>query len=188
MPAIDLGKSGLVVLDGDRHGGPDGRAALRDLLDTQDDFDRRTAPAVVTPADGLHIYFHPNGHALTNTRGDLSAGIDVRGVGGYVVAPNAVLPDGRRYAPIRGAPELTAVYPAGAVPHTGRRCRPAVGPQTGPGQASRRTTAGQRQRGDSRAVLMRKPRWRAVWQSSRQNRRVAAATRRRTKSLSGSAA
>jgi hypothetical protein len=33
LPAIDLGKSDLIALDGDRHGdGPDGRTALRNLL------------------------------------------------------------------------------------------------------------------------------------------------------------
>jgi Bifunctional DNA primase/polymerase, N-terminal len=40
LPGIDLEKSDLVVLDGDRHGGPDGRAALRELLRRQSD----TAP------------------------------------------------------------------------------------------------------------------------------------------------
>ena len=30
LPGIELGRSGLVVLDGDRHGGPDGAAALND--------------------------------------------------------------------------------------------------------------------------------------------------------------
>src|SRR4051794_34459047 len=33
MPAIDMGKAGMVALDGDRHGGPDGVAALWQLLD-----------------------------------------------------------------------------------------------------------------------------------------------------------
>jgi Bifunctional DNA primase/polymerase, N-terminal len=32
LPGIDLEKSDLIVLDGDRHGGPDGRSALRNLL------------------------------------------------------------------------------------------------------------------------------------------------------------
>ena len=117
VPAIDLGKSGLIALDGDRHGGPDGRAALRDLLDSQDDFDRRATPAVITPGDGLHVYFRPNGRKLTNTRGDLPEGVDVRGQGGYTIAPGAVLPDGKRYQPIPGAPDLIAAYQTGAVPY-----------------------------------------------------------------------
>jgi Bifunctional DNA primase/polymerase, N-terminal len=32
LPAIDLAKSGHVVLDGDRHGGPDGVAAAEELF------------------------------------------------------------------------------------------------------------------------------------------------------------
>jgi hypothetical protein len=38
LPGIDLEKADLVVLDGDRHGGPDGRAALRELLQAQSDY------------------------------------------------------------------------------------------------------------------------------------------------------
>jgi hypothetical protein len=33
LPGIDLEKSDLVTLDGDRHGGPDGRAALRNCCE-----------------------------------------------------------------------------------------------------------------------------------------------------------
>jgi len=56
VPAIDLAKSDLVVLDGDCHGGPDGRGALAELLEQQDDFD--TAPIVVTPSDGHSCLFY----------------------------------------------------------------------------------------------------------------------------------
>src|SRR5262245_7025692 len=35
LPGIDLAKCDLFVLDGDRHGGPDGRTALRKLLRQQ---------------------------------------------------------------------------------------------------------------------------------------------------------
>src|SRR3954447_10895819 len=83
LPAIDLSKAGLVVLDGDRHeGGPDGVTALRDLLQ-QHGFDYRQHPAVRTPRDGVHIYFRQNGSALTNARGNLPEGVDIRGAGGY---------------------------------------------------------------------------------------------------------
>jgi Bifunctional DNA primase/polymerase, N-terminal len=58
LPAIDLEKCDLFVLDGDRHGGPDGRAALRKLLKEQG-FDYRTAPSALTPNDGErgHVTF-----------------------------------------------------------------------------------------------------------------------------------
>jgi hypothetical protein len=116
LPGIDLEKSDLVVLDGDRHGGPDGRAALRDLLQQQPDYDAGATPRVLTPNDGAHVYFTQNGHDLTNARGDLPDGIDVRGAGGYVICPYAVLPDGRRYRAVHRAADLITTYRAGSVP------------------------------------------------------------------------
>jgi hypothetical protein len=116
VPAIDLGKSDLAVLDGDRHGGPDGRAALQELLEQQSDFGG-TAPIVETPSDGVHVYFSRNGHELTNSRGNLPPGIDIRAIGGYVIAPGAVLPDGKRYRAVSGTPDLLAAYQAGTIPH-----------------------------------------------------------------------
>ena len=74
--------SGIVVVDIDpRHGG-------------QDSFDEFVAkhglppatPMVKTGSGGLHIYFrHPGGHV--GNRRDMLPGIDVRGDGGYVLAP-----------------------------------------------------------------------------------------------------
>jgi putative DNA primase/helicase len=116
LPAIDLGKSDLVVLDGDRHDGPDGRGALQELLEQQDEFDG-TAPTVTTPSGGIHVYFSRNGHELTNACGDLPAGVDVRAIGGFVIAPDATLPDGRCYCAVSGTPDLLAAYQAGTVPH-----------------------------------------------------------------------
>ena len=116
LPAIDLAKSELVALDGDRHGGADGRAALRELLQQQTDYNPAATPRALTPGDGAHVYFTQNGHELTNARGDLPKGIDVRGVGGYVIAPYAVLPDGRRYRVVPNAPDLIAAYQAGTIP------------------------------------------------------------------------
>ena len=61
LAAIDLAKANLLVLDGDRHGGPDGRAALRDLLHRQPDFDWRRTPTTLTPGDPgerFHIEAH----------------------------------------------------------------------------------------------------------------------------------
>jgi Bifunctional DNA primase/polymerase, N-terminal len=116
LPAIDLAKCDLFVLDGDRHGGPDGRAALRRLL-LEEGFNRETAPAALTPADGVHVYFGQNGHELGNARGNLPAGIDARGYGGYTICPYAVLADGRRYQSVSGAPDLITAYRDGTIPH-----------------------------------------------------------------------
>lgn len=117
LPAIDLEKCDLFVLDGDRHGGPDGRTALRELLQQQPGFDWHTAPTALTPGDGTHVYFGQNGHELGNARGNLPAGIDARGYGGYTVCPYATLPDGRRYQTVSGTPDLISTYKAGTIPH-----------------------------------------------------------------------
>jgi hypothetical protein len=111
-----LEKSDLFVLDGDRHGGPDGRAALRKLLKDQG-FDYRIAPSVLTPNDGVHVYLGQNGHELGNARGKLPAGIDARGCGGYVICPYATLSDSRQYKAVPGTPDLISAYKAGTIPH-----------------------------------------------------------------------
>jgi hypothetical protein len=93
LPAIDCGKAGLVVIDCDRHGGPDGVAAFDELVNNE-----VFAPQVHTPRHGKHVYFRqPPGMRIGNSSGDLPAGIDVRGAGGYVIAPGTRLPDGRTY-------------------------------------------------------------------------------------------
>jgi hypothetical protein len=71
---------------------------------------------VLTPGNGAHVYFSQNGHELTNARGDLPEGIDVRGAGGYVICPYAVLADGRRYRTVPNTPDLISAYQAGRIP------------------------------------------------------------------------
>lgn len=94
---LDLAKSGLIVIDADRHGEEDGVAAIAELMHAHQ-FDPNDAPVVGTPNSGTHFYFRqPPGKALGNGRGGLPPGIDVRGAGGYVIAPGTVLADGRRY-------------------------------------------------------------------------------------------
>jgi len=54
--------------------------------------------AILTPSDGVHLYLlqGDEGPSITN-RGNLPDHVDVRGLGGYVIAPPSVLSDGRRY-------------------------------------------------------------------------------------------
>jgi hypothetical protein len=117
VPGLDLAKCGLAVLDGDRHNPKvDGVAALRQLLKQQTALQLSTVPMVRTPRDGVHIYFAQVTPALTNRRGRLPIGVDIRGNGGFVVAPGAVLTDGRCYAPLAGQPDLTLAFSAKTIP------------------------------------------------------------------------
>ena len=96
--------SNLVVLDIDpKHGGDTSVGRL----------ERRFAPLpltveATTGGGGRHLYFaHPAG--LVHNRAGLVQGVDVRGDGGYIVAPPSVHPSGERYAwvPGRSPAELT---------------------------------------------------------------------------------
>ncbi len=53
---------------------------------------------------------------ITNSAGGLPAGVDIRGLGGYTMAPEAVLPDGRSYQPFRTYSSLIASLKQGTVP------------------------------------------------------------------------
>jgi hypothetical protein len=90
VPAIELGRAGLVVIDLDRHpGAPDGVQAFKQICAGQK---LPQAPTIRTPSGGFHIYFRQpaEGDPLGNGRGNLPLGIDVRGKGGWVVAPGAI--------------------------------------------------------------------------------------------------
>jgi Protein of unknown function (DUF3987)/Bifunctional DNA primase/polymerase, N-terminal len=102
LPAIPCGQNGLLVIDCDRHGGPDGVEAFRELAAANGGLPR-DMPVVSTPSGGAHLYFRqPNGEALGNNRGTLPQAVDVRGSGGFVIAPGARLPDGRGWTALAG--------------------------------------------------------------------------------------
>ena len=100
--------SGIIVLDVDpRHGGDDTlhdreRAHGR-LPDT---------PRVFTGGGGLHVYLAHPGGAVPCSAGALGTGLDVRGDGGYVVAPPSRHPSGRGYAwEVGASPEDVPLAP-----------------------------------------------------------------------------
>lgn len=85
--AVDCGKSGLVVFDLDVHNGQDG---LGDWEQLKKDlgFDDDEACVTETPSGGRHIIFtDPTGGLIGNSSRMLPDSIDVRGDGGYIVAP-----------------------------------------------------------------------------------------------------
>ena len=71
LPALQLELAGLVVIDADRHGGPDGVANLEKWA-ADNGVALAAAPMVNTPNDGKHYYFRrPDGFAATNSTGSL---------------------------------------------------------------------------------------------------------------------
>lgn len=108
---LDLAKSGLIVIDADRHGEHDGVLAIGDLMNSIG-YEPHGVPLAATPNEGTHFFYRqPAGKKFGNGKGSLPAGVDVRGHGGYVIAPGTVMQDGRLYevfGDIAEAPELPA--------------------------------------------------------------------------------
>src|SRR5262245_13215284 len=117
LPAIVMGRAGLVVIDCDRHpGGSDGIQAFKRLVDANG-IEPSIVPMTRTARGGIHLFFkQPKGEPLGNGRGELPDGIDVRGVGGFVIAPGAVLPDGKQWQSVNGRPLLADAFKAGTIP------------------------------------------------------------------------
>jgi hypothetical protein len=83
--------SGIFVTDID---GPDAEAELR-KLEAQYGPIPPTVESIT--ARGRHLFFQHPQQPVRNSAGRLAPGIDVRGEGGYVLAPPSIHPSGRRY-------------------------------------------------------------------------------------------
>ena len=92
-------EAGVFAIDPDvpkEPGDPDGLAAWQDLAAAHDY--APTTHAHVSPRGGRHLLFaYPADITITNSPGNLPPGIDVRGAGGYVIAPPSRMADGREY-------------------------------------------------------------------------------------------
>lgn len=103
-------RSGVWVVDVDvpkKDGDDDGRKTL----DSWQKAHGSLPPTftVETPSGGLHLYFKmPKDGDVRNSVKQVAAGIDVRGTGGYVVAPGSELPDGRLYRILSDVPPVLA--------------------------------------------------------------------------------
>jgi len=92
--AIACGKrSGIIVLDVDAgHGGYESLTVLFEKFGPLP-----TTPVSKTGSGGEHIFFKHPGVEIRNSAGKLGKGLDIRGDGGYVVAPPSVHPNGNVY-------------------------------------------------------------------------------------------
>lgn len=86
---------GVFVVDVDNHNGVDGAQYLLEWQQEHGDFPE-TACAT-TGSGGTHYFFRaPNGMSVKSAAHVID-GVDIRGDGGYIVAPPSVHPNGNRY-------------------------------------------------------------------------------------------
>lgn len=109
--------NGLVVIDLDRHkDGEDGVAVL-DKLFAEAGETMPNAPIVTSQSGGRHVYFKmPDGVSLGNHDRMFEPGVNVRGLGGQVLAPGMIRPDGKRYVPLAGSPDLATAFSLEDIP------------------------------------------------------------------------
>jgi len=78
----------LLVVDIDMKGGIDGEANWLALTIEESLFQ------VATPTGGRHLYYIvPDGVEISNSASRIADGVDIRGVGGYVVGPGSIIDD-----------------------------------------------------------------------------------------------
>ena len=100
MIGLQMGpEAGVFALDPDapkQPGDPDGLAAWQSLAEAHGY--RSHTHTHLSPRGGCHLLFnYPSDVEITNSPGRLPPGIDVRGAGGYVIAPPSRTADGREY-------------------------------------------------------------------------------------------
>ena len=115
-------ESGIVVLDVD---GPAGREALRRLVERNGPFG---AAWTRTGSGGWHAYLAHPGVKVSNSAGRLGPHVDVRGDGGYIVAPPSLHISGGRYRWQVAFPEVLPPLPSWIVqlltPHSSASTAP----------------------------------------------------------------
>ncbi len=103
---VDCGRSGLVVVDCDPKNG--GTATLDALLAEHGRFpDTVTA---ISGSGGTHHFFSDDQHA--KLRPSLGAGVDLQGLGHYIIVPPSLHPNGNRYEwEASSSPDTTPLAP-----------------------------------------------------------------------------
>ena len=147
--AIDLGKSDLLILDGDLHPNADGEVlndgvdGIRELFRANGDNARRnrrrTPQAAFTSISLLPASVTPRATCRTASMSEAT---------GVSVAPGCVLPDGRGYKPVDGMPDLFEAFKNRSIPSMPpwlariiKPERPAVPVIVTPGKGGRRELA-----------------------------------------------
>lgn len=122
---IGIATKGLLVLDVDNKGGKRGSDTLAELDVMNGVPDTFT---VETPSGGLHLYYRP-ADEVANSAGRIGHGLDVRGQGGYVVAPGSTI-DGKQYRIAKDVPVVDAPFwleaEAGAAPRRDQKQRQVI--------------------------------------------------------------
>lgn len=131
----DTGKSGLLVVDVDRHGDVDGLQTMKALEARHGRLPNTSMSR--TGGNGRHAFFRaPAGGKIGNTAGKLGPGVDTRGQGGYVVVSPSKLTGGGEYCwvegfgpwdqPLAEAPPWLIQLLSGDVPAESPQMSPAV--------------------------------------------------------------
>lgn len=89
-------RSGVVVVDLDRKPGKNGLERLREIVAARGGLPKTRT--VRTGSGGLHLYFQHPGEEVANSASKIAPGIDVRGDGGYVMAPESNHVSGGTYS------------------------------------------------------------------------------------------
>src|SRR5262245_41484947 len=97
FPDLNIGiatgtTSGIFVLDID---GEDGEGSL---LKLEGEYGALPPTVEAITGKGRHCYFRTGKRKIGNSVGQLGIGLDIRGDGGYVIAPPSIHPSGRPYA------------------------------------------------------------------------------------------
>jgi len=150
---ISCGPSGLVVVDVDpRHGGDE---SVRDLIVKHGNGWTET-PSSLTGGGGQHYLFRAT-KPVRNAAG-IFPGIDIRGQGGYIVAPPSLHESGKRYEWEQTAAEVELLeFPREIFPSRRRESTSAIGAVIPMGQRDQTLTsvAGtMRRRGLSEAAIL----------------------------------
>ena len=85
--------SKLIAIDVDMHGEIDGEETYRGLI--EDLGQHLETVEVLTGGGGRHVLFHHAGVKIDTVASKLGPGVDVRGDGGYIIAPPSMHASGR---------------------------------------------------------------------------------------------